>query len=634
MNDKRNFDYKRLHPFKWYILENYPFLEDSIDALTNYELFCKLGKMYNKQVDAINTLGVQVEGITDWFDNLDVQDEINNKLDAMVEDGTMDEIINQEIFGQINQDISDVDTKIGDLDNLITPNRESIVDAINTNDQLQQIFLGNGIKYDINEDLGHVQGSCIYNNNLYVAVQGSNNYGTIFVFNIVSNTYVTKYENILMYHGNDLTIIDNKIYIASYDSLKICIYDMTTNITTEINPFSSLEGEYGHILSVEKVDDNNILCWLEKSSGTYTLLNDKFLKLDLNSLTYTEYTINDPYNLTSFNGNTITRQNVCLDNNNLYILMALPSIIFHANIIDNTIIFNKIYNLPSKDITGNPVGELESLAIINNINYPDGSIMITGRTFETFKNTNNIFGEDTINTYIFSPKTGNVNFVTLASGQYPVRGTNNFGYYSVSKSVGNLVEDGTAGRPFKNLMRGINCIMNAQYNPAILQIIDSSEYYIPFLYGIKNLEIQVNNNCNPTIYLGDFENCNIKFITTGNGTLTIKGLSNNNKRINSFLSDLSFFGNNGNSIIFNNLQFNANQCSFIRTRRCKYENTEDINSSYAFTLYDSSTIIDGFDTRTLYGSQKWLSLASYSTAFSSSNDITKNGATAIINLTT
>ena len=93
MNEKRNFDYKRLHPFKWYILENFPFLEDSIDVLTNYQLFCKLGEMYNKEIDAINTLGIQVEGLTDWFDDLDVQDEINNKLDDMAEGGELEEII-------------------------------------------------------------------------------------------------------------------------------------------------------------------------------------------------------------------------------------------------------------------------------------------------------------------------------------------------------------------------------------------------------------------------------------------------------------------------------------------------------------------------------------------------------------
>lgn len=86
-------DFKKLHPFKWFILENYPFLEDSIDVLTNYQLFCKLGEMYNKQVEVINALGVQVEDITEYFDNLDLQEEVNNKLDEMAESGDLEEII-------------------------------------------------------------------------------------------------------------------------------------------------------------------------------------------------------------------------------------------------------------------------------------------------------------------------------------------------------------------------------------------------------------------------------------------------------------------------------------------------------------------------------------------------------------
>ena len=95
MKDKKNFDYKRLRPFKWFILENFPFLEDSIDVLTNYQLFCKLGEMYNKEIDAINTLGIQVEGLTDWYDNLDIQEEVNKKLDEMAESGELGEAIAQ-----------------------------------------------------------------------------------------------------------------------------------------------------------------------------------------------------------------------------------------------------------------------------------------------------------------------------------------------------------------------------------------------------------------------------------------------------------------------------------------------------------------------------------------------------------
>ena len=57
----------------------------------------------NENTEAFNTLHDFVEH---YFDNLDVQEEINNKLDEMVEDGTMDTIINQEIFGQINANLA------------------------------------------------------------------------------------------------------------------------------------------------------------------------------------------------------------------------------------------------------------------------------------------------------------------------------------------------------------------------------------------------------------------------------------------------------------------------------------------------------------------------------------------------
>lgn len=107
-----------LPPFKWFILENFPYIEDDFDALTNWQLFCKLGKEMNKIIQKTNLTGEQVENLTNafnslksyidnYFDNLDVQEEINNKLDDMVEDGTLQEIIadylnSQAVFGYNN----------------------------------------------------------------------------------------------------------------------------------------------------------------------------------------------------------------------------------------------------------------------------------------------------------------------------------------------------------------------------------------------------------------------------------------------------------------------------------------------------------------------------------------------------
>lgn len=43
--------------------------------------------------------------VNQYFDDLNVQQQIDNKLDAMAADGTLAEIINQEIFSDLNQDI-------------------------------------------------------------------------------------------------------------------------------------------------------------------------------------------------------------------------------------------------------------------------------------------------------------------------------------------------------------------------------------------------------------------------------------------------------------------------------------------------------------------------------------------------
>lgn len=101
-----NFNYKNLTPFKWFVLENFPYIEVDFDALTNWGLFCKLGEEINKVIDSQNIVGEQAENLTNafnnlknyvdnYFNNLDVQDEINNKLNEMVQSGELQNIIGE-----------------------------------------------------------------------------------------------------------------------------------------------------------------------------------------------------------------------------------------------------------------------------------------------------------------------------------------------------------------------------------------------------------------------------------------------------------------------------------------------------------------------------------------------------------
>ena len=79
------------------VLESFPFLEDDFDALTDYEFFCKMfgamlifakdNKEFRKELDTYKN----------YFNNLDVQEEINNKLDEMAESGELENLISQYI---------------------------------------------------------------------------------------------------------------------------------------------------------------------------------------------------------------------------------------------------------------------------------------------------------------------------------------------------------------------------------------------------------------------------------------------------------------------------------------------------------------------------------------------------------
>ena len=65
-----NYEYKKLCPFKWFVLENFPFIEADFDALTNWQLFCKLGQEMNKIITSVNLSGEQIEKLTESFNNL------------------------------------------------------------------------------------------------------------------------------------------------------------------------------------------------------------------------------------------------------------------------------------------------------------------------------------------------------------------------------------------------------------------------------------------------------------------------------------------------------------------------------------------------------------------------------------
>lgn len=120
--------------FRRFVLQNFPFIEQDFDALTDYELICKVVEYLNRVITSQNEVVAEVERfetdvyneidtfetnitnnfnrleglfndlksyVDNYFDNLDVQEEINNKLDDMVEAGTLQEIITSYIQANV-----------------------------------------------------------------------------------------------------------------------------------------------------------------------------------------------------------------------------------------------------------------------------------------------------------------------------------------------------------------------------------------------------------------------------------------------------------------------------------------------------------------------------------------------------
>lgn len=111
-----------LKPFKAWFQKTLPLVYD--DSLTYQELLYKLIAKINEVVESQNqtnenfdelyALFIQLkEYVDNYFKNLDVQEEINNKLDEMVKDGTLDKIINEQIFGELNDRIDKLEKSGG-----------------------------------------------------------------------------------------------------------------------------------------------------------------------------------------------------------------------------------------------------------------------------------------------------------------------------------------------------------------------------------------------------------------------------------------------------------------------------------------------------------------------------------------
>lgn len=94
VNETTSVDVKTLRPFKRFIMTLGLLPTSYLESMTYAELvmwFCNF--LQEQVIPTVNNNAEAVIELQNWFNNLDVQDEIDNKLDEMVEEGTLQEII-------------------------------------------------------------------------------------------------------------------------------------------------------------------------------------------------------------------------------------------------------------------------------------------------------------------------------------------------------------------------------------------------------------------------------------------------------------------------------------------------------------------------------------------------------------
>ena len=115
--------YKDLSPFRYWCHKVLPLVYD--DSLSYYELLCNVVDYLNKTMEDVTTLNGDVTELHDayvklqdyvnnYFENLDIQEEVNNKIDEMFQSGTFNELFAKyvpyatpEMFGAIGDGLAD-----------------------------------------------------------------------------------------------------------------------------------------------------------------------------------------------------------------------------------------------------------------------------------------------------------------------------------------------------------------------------------------------------------------------------------------------------------------------------------------------------------------------------------------------
>lgn len=461
-------DMKNLTPFKLCVLQNFPFIEADFDAVTNYQLLCKVVEYLNKVIDNTNNQNNNISQleqnfitlynyVNNYFNNLDVQEEINAKIDELIATGEFNSFLSgiytPEMFGAKGDGVTD-DTeaiqKALAFNNVNISKNYIITENLVLHSNLK-VFGGGTItkKTEFNDSyLNHSIFSCTDSNNidinnivlisnsLAISVHGCSN---VNISNLIINSekYSILISDNVKNESDSISIsnikLENDITIISSDGIHInggCSNIYINNVSgTTGDDCIALNAIEGVRKTIKNVIIDNIKCSGYAGVRVYgqlncvienVTINNSYINSDYgirltNIVGATEINLNAPkFNNIVFNNCIVNSsvRNVFLSNINgsvtfnncTFIAYANPNIGFFNSSINSSLIFNScVFNTNStafiQDCVIEPIPK--NCNTYGNITFNNCDIKKTFLCFGTNKKTININNCE-INTYIIS----------------------------------------------------------------------------------------------------------------------------------------------------------------------------------------------------------------------------------------
>ena len=260
-------------------IQNFPYVDESINAINNWQLMQKVWAKCNEVVDLSNlTQEQQTElynYVSNYFANLDVQEEIDKKLDEMAIDGTFYNLLKpylDELTNNVNNNINALNNKIDTILSL-TPTAVSSIDEMSDNSKLY-LNTSDGYWYYYN-------GSSFVKGGLYQSPSIPDNSITPDKLNIneyskLKNIYISDYFLLNSHIGGYKTINGIKyidIQTGDPDSRKIIKFPVDGVTEIKFNyPYSQSQA-WGRAYQVTK-EDGELINNSDILFANYTLLTN------------------------------------------------------------------------------------------------------------------------------------------------------------------------------------------------------------------------------------------------------------------------------------------------------------------------------------------------------------------------